>query len=121
MGKQIAQQQGLSFKKKKSRFNALEDRQLKSLVEKHGTRNWYLISSLMSHRNPRQCKERWENYLSSKVDQSVWTKEEDNLLIQKRNEIGSHWMNISLFFQTEQIFQLRIDETFFRNRFMINL
>jgi hypothetical protein len=39
MVKQITQQQGLSFKKKKSRFNALEDRQLKYLVEKHGTRN----------------------------------------------------------------------------------
>jgi hypothetical protein len=32
------------------------------------------------------------------VDQSPWTTEEDNLLIQKRNELVNHWVKISLCF-----------------------
>jgi hypothetical protein len=52
----------------------------------------------MINRNSRQCKDRWENYLSPKVDLSLWTKEEDNLLIAKRNEFGAHWVQIQHFF-----------------------
>jgi hypothetical protein len=52
----------------------------------------------MFNRNSRQCKDRWEYYLSPKVDLSLWTKEEDNLLIQKRKEYGAHWMKIHAFF-----------------------
>jgi hypothetical protein len=98
MEKQIIHQQDLVSKKRKSRFNLLEDSNLKTLVEKHGTKDWGLISSLMINRNPRQCKERWESYLSPRVDHSLWTTEEDNLLMQKRNEFGSHWVKISMHF-----------------------
>jgi hypothetical protein len=50
MEKQITQQQNLVAKKRKSRFDTLEDSNLKTLVEKHGTKDWVLISSLMINR-----------------------------------------------------------------------
>jgi predicted unusual protein kinase regulating ubiquinone biosynthesis (AarF/ABC1/UbiB family) len=100
MEKQRAQSQSGFNNKKKSRFCPLEDSQLKNIVEKYGTKDWNFISSLINNRNPRQCKDRWEKFLSPQVDQSPWTKEEDHLLIQKRNELGPHWIKISLFFPT---------------------
>jgi hypothetical protein len=98
MENQRAQSHGDFNIKTKSRFSPLEDSQLKIFIEKYGTKDWNFISSLMSNRNSRQCKERWEKFLSLQVDQSPWTKEEDDLLIQKRNEFGPHWVKISLFF-----------------------
>jgi hypothetical protein len=83
---------------KKSGSCLVEDLKLRTIVEKHGSKNWDLISSLMINRNSRQCKDRWENYLSPKVDLSLWTKEEDNLLIARRNEFGTHWVQIQHFF-----------------------
>jgi hypothetical protein len=71
MGKQMAHQQDLGTKKRKSRFTQLEDSYLKTLVEKHGIKDWSLISSLMTKRNPRQCKERWKNYISPRVNHSL--------------------------------------------------
>jgi hypothetical protein len=32
------------------------------------------------------------------VDQSLWTTEEDNLLIQKKNELGKYWVKASMCF-----------------------
>jgi hypothetical protein len=84
--------------KKRSRFTPDEDQRLKSFVESFGTRNWSFISSMMQTRNPRQCKERWELFLSPKVEHREWTKEEDELLLLKRHQYGSQWILICLSF-----------------------
>jgi hypothetical protein len=101
MEKQVFQSQ-IHIKKlpknKKSRFSFIEDLQLKTLVEEHGSKNWNFISSLMINRNSRPCKDRWENFLSPNVDLSIWSEEEDSLLIEKRREFGAHWVKILQFF-----------------------
>ena len=79
----------------KVKFTAEDDKKLRDLVEQYGTSDWNLISQKMGTRNSRQCRERWENYLSSSVNRSPFTPEEDLLLLQKYQELGAKWVNIS--------------------------
>lgn len=93
---QIPQQQHKPHPK--SKFTPEEDNLLKQLVSKFGENDWNRVSELMPHRNVRQCKERWTNYLSPKVCNDPWTEEDDALLLQKYNEYGAKWVRIALCF-----------------------
>ena len=76
-----------------------EDERLSFLVQQYGTNNWELIASMMPFRNARQCRDRFRNYLSPKINLKKWTKEEDLLLINKYHELGPKWVHISQFFE----------------------
>ena len=82
----------------KRKFTDEDDKKLISVVAELGTRSWVDISNAMGDRNPRQCKERWENYLNPEINNNPWSKDEDDLLLQKQKEIGSKWVIISQFF-----------------------
>jgi hypothetical protein len=77
------------------RFSIQEDEKLREIINSTENIDWESISKLMSNRNPIQCKERWENYLNSKINKLPWTNEEDQKSIRLRNEIGSYWVHIS--------------------------
>ena len=85
----------------KSKFSIEEDNKLASLVEKYGTDNWSKISDEMENRNPRQCRERWNNYVNPALQNDKWTYEEDCLLVSKYAIYGSHWNKVSKFFQNK--------------------
>lgn len=87
-----------TMKHHRARFSLEEDEKLKRLVEKFGTEKWDKIARRMSSRNARQVKDRWIYYLSPELNQSEWSEEEDNLLIEKHEEIGNKWRKIALFF-----------------------
>ena len=80
---------------KKAKFTHAEDQVLKELVKADGPNDWNAISSHFVNRNARQVKERWEYYLSPNVNNGPWSPEEDAILIQKYNELGSKWTVIS--------------------------
>jgi len=82
----------------KEKFTPEEDSYLLELVNEHGEDDWALISSLMKGRNTRQCRERWNKYLSPRVNTSPWSKEEDFLLETKFKEMGARWKAIAKFF-----------------------
>jgi hypothetical protein len=82
----------------KSKFTAEEDSLLRRLVSQLGEESWPHIAQRMHHRNARQCKERWTNYLSPSVSNSPWTPQEDRLLEDKIREIGQKWVQIAAFF-----------------------
>ena len=83
---------------KRNRFSTEEDKRLKALVQEHGTKNWRTISQRMENRSPRQCRERYNNYLSENAKNGTWTAEEEALLEEKHNKYGSRWSLISEFF-----------------------
>ena len=83
---------------KRSNFTPDEDNRLRILVGQFGENSWRVISSYMPSRNVRQCRERWIKYLNPNVCTSKWTREEDMLLIQKRQELGPKWKDIASFF-----------------------
>lgn len=82
----------------KSKFTQAEDEKLKHLVKEIGEKDWESISKKMKTRNPRQCKERWFNYLSPKINFQPWTNEEDKRLEKLYNEFGPKWVKITQFF-----------------------
>ena len=79
-------------------FTQKEDDALIQLVNQYGTENWKKISTMMNDRNPRQCKERWINYLSPSIKNDPFSESEDALLRQKYEEFGPKWVKIAKFF-----------------------
>jgi hypothetical protein len=81
-----------------ARFSSGEDEKLRRLVEALGTSNWGPISQQMGTKNPRQCRERWCNYLDPQLNTADWNSEEDALLLRKYFELGAKWVKIARFF-----------------------
>lgn len=101
-----------SPKHQKRKFLPQEDKRLVFLVNKHGTRDWNIIADEMKTRNARQCRERWNYYLSPSVSTSAWTNDEDEQLISLHKQFGSKWVFLARFFQRRTDSQIK-------NRFKI--
>lgn len=78
----------------KNKFSKIEDDLLINLYDKLGP-NWVEISRRMPNRSPRQCRERWNNYINPNLKIGPWTIEEDALLLEKYSVIGPHWSFLS--------------------------
>ena len=76
-----------------------EDEKLKELIIEYGENDWRHLAKKMEGRNSRQCRERWNYYLNPRLKHGKWTEEEDSLIIQKHQEIGPRWMEISKLFE----------------------
>ena len=83
---------------RKVKFTKAEDQKLFLLVQEYSDKDWKVIAEHLKPRTPRQCRERWTNYVNPKLSQDPWTKEEDMLLIEKHREHGNHWKIIERFF-----------------------
>ena len=82
----------------RTKFTQNEDRMLVKLVNEMENVNWKSIASKMNGRTPRQCRERYNNYLSPSLRLDPWNPDEDALLIRKYNEYGPQWAFLSRFF-----------------------
>jgi hypothetical protein len=82
----------------KHKFTVEEDKRLFAAVLRHHASNWQSIADEMGSRNPRQCRERWKNYLSPGVCRNPWKPEDDRLLQEKYKEYGAQWCVIVKFF-----------------------
>jgi hypothetical protein len=80
------------------KFLKAEDDQLRTLVERFGEKSWTVIASYMRRRTPRQCRERYKNYLSPSVTNRPWSPEEEALLVEKVSQLGQRWAKIACFF-----------------------
>ena len=82
----------------KVKFTPEEDLKLIQIMTNNCCKNWKEVASMMQTRNPRQCRERWNNYLNPYIRNDPWNPQEDALLIKKYKEYGSKWRKISKFF-----------------------
>ncbi|KAH0794772.1 Myb-like DNA-binding domain containing protein [Histomonas meleagridis] len=82
----------------RNKFNEIEDKLLVLLVSKYGVDNWQTIASKMGNRTSRQCRDRWNHYLSPNINVSEWTKEEDRILLDNYHLIGSRWGSLAMLF-----------------------
>lgn len=96
----------------KIKFTLQEDMLLYNAVRNHGTDDWHVIASKVPGRNPRQCRERWNNYVNPSLISTPWTAEEDYLLMKKYQELGSHWCAIASYFSSRSTNSVK-------NRFII--
>jgi hypothetical protein len=81
------------------RFSQEEDEKLIRLIHQYGSRDWAVIAEGMPGRNPRQCRHRYNNYLTENYQHAPWTTVDDDLLIAKYRELGAKWVQISRFFE----------------------
>lgn len=72
-----------------------EDEALTKLVEKHGPRNWSLISKSIPGRSGKSCRLRWCNQLSPQVEHRAFTPEEDETIIRAHARFGNKWATIA--------------------------
>lgn len=59
-----------------------------------GTKAWNLASKKTGF-TPRQCHERYTNYLAPAQNKMPWTKEEQQLLVKLINQYGTKWSMIA--------------------------
>ncbi|XP_004511885.1 transcription factor MYB44-like [Cicer arietinum] len=72
-----------------------EDEALQNLVEKHGPRNWSLISKSIPGRSGKSCRLRWCNQLSPQVEHRAFTPEEDDTIVRAHARFGNKWATIA--------------------------
>ncbi|KAH0788143.1 Myb-like DNA-binding domain containing protein [Histomonas meleagridis] len=82
-------------RKQKAMFTHEEDQKLRELVQLKGTHAWNEIQEQMPNRTARQCRERWNLYLSPDVSNTPWTKEEEALLMKFYRLVGPKWSVIA--------------------------
>lgn len=79
----------------KGPFTEDEDRAILDHIANHGPQNWPLLSQVLKHRSPKQCRERWCNHLNPAVSLAGWTFEEDALILEHYERYGPKWSLIS--------------------------
>ncbi|EKX45629.1 hypothetical protein GUITHDRAFT_49460, partial [Guillardia theta CCMP2712] len=72
-----------------------EDAKLKALVSRLGNWDWCMISSVMEGRSGKQCRERYKNHVSEKINKGPWTKEEDKIIMEAQARLGNKWTAIA--------------------------
>ena len=98
------------------KFSKSEDEALRKLVAEHGDSNWAIVAACMKNRTPRQCRERFKNYLSPAIKNGPWTAEEEALLERKFKEIGPKWAKIALHFEQRSDVNVKNHWTAMANR-----
>lgn len=75
-------------------WTGAEDQLLTSLVRKYGAKQWSTIGSYFPTRCGKQARERWVNHLCPDVDKSSWTDEEDKIILETVEKIGTKWSEV---------------------------
>jgi hypothetical protein len=77
------------------KFTADEDVRLRALVDRFGRNFWDEIAKLMEDRTPRQCRDRYNNYLIDSINGLPWTPEEDAVVVERFWALGPKWAEIA--------------------------
>ncbi|KAJ6832363.1 putative transcription factor MYB44 [Iris pallida] len=72
-----------------------EDESLQRLVQKHGPRNWSVISRSVPGRSGKSCRLRWCNQLSPQVEHRPFSAEEDDTILRAHRRFGNKWATIA--------------------------
>ncbi|OHS93065.1 Myb-like DNA-binding domain containing protein [Tritrichomonas foetus] len=83
-----------NFKIRK-KFTKHEDSLLKERVSEYGLSNWALVAMYIPNRTPKQCRDRYTNYLRDDLSFSEWTENDEIKLINLFNIYGPKWAAIS--------------------------
>jgi hypothetical protein len=87
-----------STKVMKRRFTTYEDSAIRRLVYELGRNRWEQIARYIPERTPRQCRERYENYLADQAPNLPWTRNDDALLLHLIGQFGHRWIQIATYF-----------------------
>jgi hypothetical protein len=77
--------------RQRATFAPNEDAELARLVGELGTSNWKEVAERIPGRSARQCRERWNLYLSTTASNAPWSLEDDFRLIALYQAHGPKW------------------------------
>ncbi|MCJ1403564.1 hypothetical protein MMC11_006787 [Xylographa trunciseda] len=80
---------------KRGPWSPQEDRWLLSLVGARGPQNWVNVSSQLSTRSPKQCRERFHQNLKPTLDHSPISQEEGEHIERLVAQMGKRWAEIA--------------------------
>eukprot|EP00948_MAST-09A_sp_MAST-9A-sp1_P002631 g2631.t1 len=71
--------------------------------------SWTEIATKISGRTAKQCRERWQNYLSPEIKRGDWNEHEDRLIMELQSKLGNAWSTIAkqLHGRTENAVKIR--------------
>jgi hypothetical protein len=75
----------------KRHFTEAEDKVICAKVAELGEDSWCAIADALPHRNARQCRERWRQYLRTGISAAPWTEAEERILIHQHHTLGRTW------------------------------
>ena len=95
---------------------------MKKQITVFGSKNWKVVSTYLKNdfginRTPKQCRDRWCNYLKIEEFSSLFTEDEKKIIFKKFFEIGSKWSVLSEIIKTKSENQIKnfINSTVRRN------
>ena len=83
--------QPASANPKRKYFTPEEDHQLTMSAMAYNQGSWNKIARCVPGRTPKQCRDRWVNYLQPYLKFEPWSEQEDQLLVSLVNSYGTHW------------------------------
>jgi hypothetical protein len=79
----------------KGRFTKQEDDIIVQWATQHAGKDWSGLSEILTHRTPKQCRERWIKHLDPNVNNSPWTPQEEQFIRDRYSEWGPKWSRIA--------------------------
>lgn len=83
----------------KKKFTPEEDSKIIQLVGDEKYPCWHFISQQIPGKTARQCRERYQHYLSPSISNAPWTEEENQLLETLQQQYGNNWAKITEYFK----------------------
>lgn len=83
---------------KRKFFTPSEDNLLMNAVLKYKQESWNEIAQYVPGRTPKQCRDRWVNYLQPSLNFEPWKDSDDQLLVSLVNKYGTHWSKMKTYF-----------------------
>lgn len=80
------------------KFTPEEDDKLREIVDQIGTSSWPNVAKYLKGRTSRQCRDRWNHYLSPNANLAEWTPDDEELLLSLYRQYGTKWAFISSHF-----------------------
>lgn len=85
-------------KSKRKLFTKKEDQLLTIAAIKYNQESWSKIAQSVPGKTPKQCRDRWVNYLQPPLNLGPWSDSEDKLLVSLVNKYGTHWTKMKTSF-----------------------
>jgi hypothetical protein len=94
----MTQSDSLRRKKSSKRFfTPPEDEIIKHHYHELGITDWNIISTFLIDRTPKNCRDRYINFLKPNIIQNPWNPEEEDLFLRLILKFGKRWTHISSF------------------------
>ncbi|KAK8836678.1 Myb- protein A [Tritrichomonas musculus] len=74
-----------------------ENEKIVNHVKRFGPKNWKHVAAQIRTKNAQQCRDHYNDVLDPQINNGIWTKEEERILLMKYEQLGPHWAKIKTF------------------------